>query len=344
MSVSAGRVLPIPKGAYVAGTTYQMLDVVSYNGNGYVAKRQNTNVTPTDGADWMLLVQGGGVNSFNGRNGAVTPTSGDYDADQIDYDPTDSGLTATDVQEAIDELANRPSGGVTSFNGRSGAVVPTASDYNADQIDYDNSGSDLSSTNVNDAIDEVSTKISGYWTSTVNALVGDTTVTFNDNAIKTTSVVEAYSQNASGSVTPIDGITVTNGQAVIRMPALTEATSFKLWIDENKVPTNSSLSVTTICAATITSTETTGTIFNSAKFSDYTMLDFSIATESETICRASNIVPVYAFNSPGRVVHVLFSYDGTQYIAVVTNVSDTQFKYKLNNSLSGAVLKVYGIR
>lgn len=236
MSVSAGRVLPIPKGAYVAGTTYQMLDVVSYNGNAYVAKRQNTNVTPTDGADWMLLVQGGGVNSFNGRSGAVTPTSGDYDADQIDYDPTDSGLTATDVQEAIDELANRPSGGVTSFNGRSGAVVPTANDYDADMIDYNNSGSDLSSTNVNDAIDEVSTKISGYWTSAVNALVGDTTVTITDSAIKTTSVVEAYSQNASGSVTPIDGITVTNGQAVIRMPALTEATTFKLWIDENKVP------------------------------------------------------------------------------------------------------------
>lgn len=178
----------------------------------------------------------GGVSSFNGRTGAVTPASGDYDADQIDYDPTDSGLTATDVQEAIDELANRPSGGVTSFNGRSGAVVPTASDYDADQIDYDNSGSDLSSTNVNDAIDEVSTKISGYWTSTVNALVGDTTVTITDSAIKTTSVVEAYSQNASGSVTPIDGITVTNGQAVIRMPALTEATTFKLWIDENKAP------------------------------------------------------------------------------------------------------------
>lgn len=46
----------------------------------------------------------GGVTSFNGRSGIVTPESGDYDAGIIPYDNTSSGMTADDVQEAIDEL------------------------------------------------------------------------------------------------------------------------------------------------------------------------------------------------------------------------------------------------
>lgn len=47
----------------------------------------------------------GGVSSFNGRTGAVTPTAGDYVAGDIDYDNTGSGLVSTEVQSAIDELA-----------------------------------------------------------------------------------------------------------------------------------------------------------------------------------------------------------------------------------------------
>lgn len=46
-----------------------------------------------------------GVTSFNSRTGAVVPTTSDYDASMIDYDNTLSGLTATDAQGAIDEVA-----------------------------------------------------------------------------------------------------------------------------------------------------------------------------------------------------------------------------------------------
>lgn len=45
-----------------------------------------------------------GVASWNGRTGAVVPVAGDYNASQVDYDNTNSGLTATTEQEAIDEL------------------------------------------------------------------------------------------------------------------------------------------------------------------------------------------------------------------------------------------------
>lgn len=46
--------------------------------------------------------------------------------------------------------------GVTSFNTRIGAVTPAASDYDASMIDYDNTLSGLTSTDVQSAVDEVS--------------------------------------------------------------------------------------------------------------------------------------------------------------------------------------------
>lgn len=52
--------------------------------------------------------------------------------------------------------AAQPAAGVTSFNSRTGAVVPTASDYDASMIDYDNTSSGLTSTDTQSAIDELS--------------------------------------------------------------------------------------------------------------------------------------------------------------------------------------------
>lgn len=53
-----------------------------------------------------------GVTSFNSRTGAVVPIASDYDASMVDYDNTTSGLNATDVQGAIDEVVTMiPAGG-----------------------------------------------------------------------------------------------------------------------------------------------------------------------------------------------------------------------------------------
>lgn len=48
-----------------------------------------------------------GVTSFNSRTGAVSPQASDYDASMIDYDNTISGLTATDVGAALDEIEDQ---------------------------------------------------------------------------------------------------------------------------------------------------------------------------------------------------------------------------------------------
>ena len=52
-----------------------------------------------------------------------------------------------------------PAQGVTSFNTRTGAVVPDASDYDGSMIDYDNTASGLNSTDVQGAIDEIEDQI-----------------------------------------------------------------------------------------------------------------------------------------------------------------------------------------
>lgn len=48
-----------------------------------------------------------------------------------------------------------PAQGVTSFNSRTGAVVPATSDYDGSMIDYDNTASGLNSTDIQGAIDEL---------------------------------------------------------------------------------------------------------------------------------------------------------------------------------------------
>ena len=64
------------------------------------------------------------------------------DASDVDYDNTGSGLTATDVQAAIDEVVSD---------------IPTG--FAATAITYDNTGSGLTATDVQAAIDELKTLI-----------------------------------------------------------------------------------------------------------------------------------------------------------------------------------------
>lgn len=64
------------------------------------------------------------------------------DASDVDYDNTVSGLTATDVQAAIDELKT---------------LIPSIpATYDADDIVYDNASSGLGSTDAQGALDELS--------------------------------------------------------------------------------------------------------------------------------------------------------------------------------------------
>lgn len=65
--VSAGRVLLMPKGEYDATTPYSLLDLVSYNGSSYVAKKSTTGNLPTNTTYWQLSAYGGSTANLAGN-------------------------------------------------------------------------------------------------------------------------------------------------------------------------------------------------------------------------------------------------------------------------------------
>lgn len=87
---SAGKVSPITRGVWDSTASYTRLDIVtnSQNTKSYICKKDNTN-TPLENTEfWQVLVNIG-------------------DASGIEYDNTTSGMTATNVKEALDELASK---------------------------------------------------------------------------------------------------------------------------------------------------------------------------------------------------------------------------------------------
>lgn len=72
--VSAGRVLIMPKGAYDASETYSMLDLVSYNGSSYIAKKSTTGNLPTNTTYWQLSAYGGSASNIAGNFATLETT------------------------------------------------------------------------------------------------------------------------------------------------------------------------------------------------------------------------------------------------------------------------------
>lgn len=54
----AGRVAIVPKGEWSQSVTYDKLDLVTHNGNTFIAYKSSVGVTPVDGDTWMLILEG----------------------------------------------------------------------------------------------------------------------------------------------------------------------------------------------------------------------------------------------------------------------------------------------
>lgn len=59
-----GKVSVTPRGAYTAGTTYERLDVVTYQGGSWMALQSSTNIAPASGAYWMQIAAKGNDGSI----------------------------------------------------------------------------------------------------------------------------------------------------------------------------------------------------------------------------------------------------------------------------------------
>lgn len=120
--------------------------------------------------------------------------------------------------------AAQPVAGVTSFNTRTGAVVPLASDYDASDIDYDNTLSGLTATEVQSAIDELASSIGLVEYETTEHVVGEwidgsvlyeKTVYYTSSLPDTSSVAIPLNISNLNIVVSIDVITNSNNQALI---------------------------------------------------------------------------------------------------------------------------------
>lgn len=83
---------------------------------------------------WADAASGGvsGVSSFNGRSGVVVPSSGDYAANIIEFDPTNTNLVSTETQSAIVEVQGNVEGVASDLGTLSSslATVATSGSYN----------------------------------------------------------------------------------------------------------------------------------------------------------------------------------------------------------------------
>ena len=121
-------------------------------------------------------------------------------------------------------------GGVLTVFAGAGTVNPDAQD-----VTYDNSGSGLTATNVQDAIDEVTSgldtvtaNVSTYVSGTI--LAGNTSITLSDASILTTSFIDVYFKDkvlaptnvtvAVGSVTVEIAAEATNTEVAVRIANL----------------------------------------------------------------------------------------------------------------------------
>ena len=112
------------------------------------------------------------VFSVHGRTGIVVSADLDYDALQVGYDNTTTGLTAARVQAAIDELHGIiTASGVESWKGRTGIVVPLADDYTASEVTVTPSGN-ITAVEVQAALQELDNAIE-TGVSTVFTRTGD---------------------------------------------------------------------------------------------------------------------------------------------------------------------------
>lgn len=199
MAVDAGKVAVNPRGVFSSSATYERLDVVTYQSNTYVALQTTQGNLPTDTSSWAPWVK---------LDNASMTVRG-----LVKVDGT--SITA----DADGTIHGHAAAGVNSFNGREGDVLPELGDYDANQIAYDNSNSDLASTDVNDAIDELaektffidrtSTPLSFSTVgNTVQATVSDARVTansfcyvcFTDACIQAAANANVVVDSASGSI------------------------------------------------------------------------------------------------------------------------------------------------
>ena len=207
----------------VAGT----VDGVSFNQNDRIIAITDNASTTTFANNWFKADYTDQVVSVFGRTGAVSAQSGDYDASQVDSTAY-SFITATNVQGALEDIADALNNLLPSQTGNSGKVLGTDGTNaswvsssggggtpggTSGQVQYNNSGSFGGFTVGGDA--------------TLNTSTGALTIANNavSNAKSATMADQTFKGNVSGSSANPSDLTVVQVQTALNNNIITESTT-----------------------------------------------------------------------------------------------------------------------
>lgn len=172
----------------------------------HMIEHYNANMTALDtfiaAHDIASISISGGTLTITATDGTTYTAS--IDADDINYSNSGSGLSATQIQAAIDEVVTAlgdkqdtlTEGDNITINGNTISATDTK---DADGISYDNADSGLSATNVQEAIDEVVTDLATKQDALTEGdginIVNDTISADIENSLNSTSATKVLSAN-----------------------------------------------------------------------------------------------------------------------------------------------------
>lgn len=184
---------------WVATANYAAGDTFTVDGNAVTATAMDGTALPAG----AFVINQNVLAILNGSVLTIIGVIGSSTAAGTSYDNTGSGLTATNVQDAIDEVVGD---------------IPA----NAAALSYDNSGSGLTATNVQDAVDELAAATPGAWT-LIGSATGVTPIPFvkaNYTEMRVTGYI-----NGTTNVVSTDIMTADVNQYIIVGGAYSGATS-----------------------------------------------------------------------------------------------------------------------
>ena len=130
----AGRVAIVPKGEWSQSVTYDKLDLVTYNGNTFIAYKSSVGVEPVDGDTWMLVMQGIDPQDIENIIDGTTPvgdsnklggkSASEYalGTDLANYLPLTGGTVSNTLYTPLNLENTKADINTLGFNGVSGAL------------------------------------------------------------------------------------------------------------------------------------------------------------------------------------------------------------------------------
>lgn len=211
--VNAGRILIIPKGEWSNLVSYEMLDLVSYNQVAYLARQASVGVNPANDQSMTYWQPFGSVSGIatTSEPGLVMP-----DGTTITVDATgliSANLGIADLNDIT--FASLSDGQVLIWDATASKWKNADIASDADDISYDNTTSGLQGSNVQDAIDEVSSQMQTLET-TLSGKLGTSDIANNLTTTTAGKVLDATQGKALNDSISTTNTAITNKHKLTR--------------------------------------------------------------------------------------------------------------------------------